>query len=137
VRYVALFLLIQSISLVLTLIGIPVCAVLAYGSFAKYDSVSRLWHWPRWAWIWDNFEDGTAPRWYEVVHPDWSIERLEFHWTALRNPCNNLRFCPGVSKVGRPLWYRTWMMFGKQFYAKAGWERSGYPSLSAGGGRGF
>ena len=129
-RYIPLFILIQLVSLVLAIIGIPVCAALAYLQCAKPRD--GKWHWPRWAWIWDNDQEGTMPDWYGVVHPHWSLERREFHWTALRNPCNNLRYVPGVSKVGRPLWRATWTLWGRRYYAQAGWNGAGYPVLSAG-----
>ncbi len=125
-----LFLIIQLASLVLTVLGVPVCAVLAYGEFSR--PVNGAWHWPRWAWIWDNDIDGVCPHWYEVAHADWSIARREFVWSALRNPANNLRFVPGVSKIGRPLWRYTWGAKPGGWYFAAGWNASGYPVLSAG-----
>lgn len=126
-KYIALFILIQLVSLVLTIVGIPVCAVLAWGRFYHYD---QKYHWPKWAWVWDNEEDGVAPSGYTTR---WG----QFVWTALRNPCNNLRFVVGVSGSGRPLLYKTWTMFGKEFYLKWGWMSDGYPAFSAGAGRGY
>jgi hypothetical protein len=86
--------------------------------------------WPALAkasWLWWNSDDGAvgATWWAQYV------------WLAWRNPVANLRHVPGVSRAGRPLWYRTWTMSGKQFYAKAGWMSDGFPALSAGAGRGF
>ncbi len=135
-KYLPLFLLIQLASLVLTVVGIPVVAILAGFQWVHFDHAEQTWHWPWWAWIWDNREDGVAPVWYQKAHPTWSTPRLVFTWAALRNSCNNLRYVPGVSKAGRPLWHRTWHMFGKQFYAQAGWLSDGYPCLSAGAGKG-
>ena len=136
--YIALFALIQFVSLILTVCGIPICAVLAWGKFSKENRITGLWHWPRWAWLWDNDEDGVYPHWYVVLNPQWSVARVEFMWTALRNSVNNLRFVPGVSKPGRPLFYRTWTARGRQFYAKAGWAaKTGWPMMSAGAGRGY
>jgi hypothetical protein len=129
--YIALFALIQLVSLVLTLIGIPLVGFLSI--YRDWEVVGKLIQWRGGAltWIWGNEENG-------IVGPGMALTRWNaFYWSALRNPCNNLRFVPGVSKVGRPLWYRTWMMFGKQFYAKAGWLSDGYPCLSAGAGRGY
>lgn len=128
--YIGLFLMIQVVSLILTIIGIPVCAVLAYGKFSR--PISGKWYWPKWAWVWSNDEDGVWPHWYCIDHPNWSTPRLEFHWTALRNPCNNLRYVPGVSLKGRPLWRKTWGAKPGGWYAQAGWNGSGFPVLSAG-----
>lgn len=135
--YIALFGFLQVVSLVLALVGVPICAFLAWGDFAKYDSKTGLWHWPQWAWLWDNEENGTYPEWYLKANPTWSVARIEFTWSALRNSVNNFRRIPGVSKVGRPLYYRTWLDNGGQFYVKAGWLSDGYPALSAGRGRGY
>ena len=130
-KYLALFALIQVASLVLTLVGVPLCAVLAYGKFYT-SSVNRDTHnFPKWAWLWDNEEDGVCPAWYAHDHT-WSLSRSVFVWSAFRNPCNNLRFVPGVSLKGRPLWRREWTMLGKPYYVQAGWNESGYPVLSGG-----
>lgn len=130
-KYIPLFILVQAVSLVLTVIGIPICAVLAYSHYSDLGPDMK-WHWPAWAWLWDNNEDGTMPWWYVRQNSDWSNAKLEFHWTALRNPCNNLRYVRGVSKVGRPLWRKTWTMFAKRYYFQAGWNGSGFPVLSGG-----
>lgn len=136
--YIALFILIQAASLVLAVIGLPICAILAWGGFSKVDSVTGLWHWPKAFWLWDNDEDGVYPYWYMHTNPNWSVARIEFTWAALRNSANNLRFVPGVSKPGRPLFYRTWLTGSRQFYAKAGWAPArGWPMLSLGAGRGY
>lgn len=134
-KYIPLFILIQLVSLVLTIIGIPVCAYLSYVHGYTYDPNTKQCHWPSWAWVWDNQEDGVLPPWYRLrVGFAWSDAHAMFMWTAIRNSCNNLRYVPGVSKPGRPLWYWT----NGTHYAKAGWEaKTGWPSLSAGSGRGF
>lgn len=131
-RYVLLFIAIQLISLVLTVIGIPVCAFLAYELDYAYDENSDRYHFPRWAWIWDNQEDGVAAAWYLKAHPEWTFPHTVFMWSALRNPCNNLRYVPGVSKIGRPLWRKTWGAKPGGWYVQAGWNASGHPVLSAG-----
>lgn len=103
----------------------------------RYDATGRApghYHWrDAWMWLWDNEIDGiddptnaVNPTWWDVVY-----------WSGLRNSVNNFRFVPGVSKVGRPLFYRTWTIRGKEFYFKAGWMSNGYPALSAGAGRGY
>ena len=131
-QYIALYVLIQLVSLVLTIVGLPICAVLAYGRFWTYDLSRDAYRYPRWAWIWDNEEDGTLPYWYVLAHPYWSQARLMFHWSALRNPCNNLRYVPGVSKVGRPAYRKTFTVAGHHLYVQAGWNLRGYPELSGG-----
>jgi hypothetical protein len=132
-KYLPLFLLIQAVSLVLGIIGIPICAALAYTKSWTYAINMDQHHW-KWkiVWLWDNDEDGIAP-WHYLRWHQWSTARTVFTWTALRNPVNNLRFVPGVSKIGRPLWRIDWDMFGKAFYAQAGWRPTdGWPVLSTG-----
>jgi hypothetical protein len=79
------------------------------------------------SWLWWNSDDGA-------VGGTWWARYV---WLAWRNPVANLRHVWGVSKVGRPLWYRTWVLNEKQFYFKAGWMSDGYPAFSAGAGKGF
>jgi hypothetical protein len=125
-----LFALIQIVSAVLTVIGYPIIGLLAVFKVWDVRADCRN-HWPPWAWIWDNEEDG-------VFGPGTPRTRWQaFYWSALRNPVNNLRFVPGVSKIGRPLLYKTWEWRGKEFYYKVGWMSDGYPALSAGAGKGF
>jgi hypothetical protein len=142
-NYKWLFVKIQLRSLVLSAVGIPLCAYLAW--FGMWTYVAGKFHWanPRFN-LWDNKEDGICASWYRAEHLDWSLERCAFYWSALRNPCNNLRFEPGVSEVGRPLWKRFFnlphvarngwrLTFSwRPSYAQAGWNESGYPVLSAG-----
>lgn len=122
------FALIQIVSFVLTFFGLLVISGLSISKSWILDG--SIWHWPRWAWIWDNEIDGITPK--GQLPTRWNT----FYWTALRNPVNNLRFIPSVSKVGRPLFYRTWKWMGKDYYFKAGWMSDGFPCLSAGGGKG-
>jgi hypothetical protein len=130
-KYIALFLAIQLVSLILVILGVPLCAALAYLHGGDFDGTH--YHWPRWAWLWDNEEDGVAPAWYRQAHADWSLERIMFVWAGLRNPANNLRFVPGVSGKGRPLWRKTWGPRPGGWYAQAGWlGTGGWPVLSAG-----
>lgn len=140
-KYAALFASIQcaaGFGSPLWIAGVVICAVLAYTDASRLDTESGLWHWPDWAWLWDNDEDGVDPHWYEIANPTWSKAWREFRWAGLRNSVNNWRYVRGVSGAGRPLWYRTWTVFGRQFYAKAGWQHvTGWPCLSPGGGRGY
>lgn len=47
---------------------------------------------PRWAWIWDNDEDGLdGPPWYKQKHPDWSTFFRRYTWLGWRNRVHNLR----------------------------------------------
>lgn len=126
VKYIPLFMLIQCVSLVLSIIGIPLCAYLALTtSLVRYAPIQ---HWPRWAWLWDNDEDGVLPPWYVAVKRGWPRARIAFYWTALRNPCNNLRYIPGVSRCGRPLL----LYMHRKWYFQAGWNALGHPVLSGG-----
>ncbi len=129
-KYISLFVLIQLVAAVLAIVGIPVCAYLALThveSAALPVGPWRVGHWrPKWAWIWDNDIDG-------IYGPGKPRTRWQsFYWTALRNPCNNLRFVKGISQVGRPLWRKTWGPRPGGWDAQAGWNSSGYPVLSAG-----
>jgi hypothetical protein len=113
VGYVALFALIQLLNLPLMVVGWFLCAL-------PYDWIP---------WLWRNDDDTLMiflmTRWREYVYLAW------------RNPVANLRHVPGVSGKGRPLYYRTWLVKGRQFYFKAGWMSDGYPALSGGSGRGY
>lgn len=126
----------QMVNLLAAIIGVFVCAYLAYGKKAV-KSADGKWHWPHWAWLWDNQEDGVMPAWYVSQNLTWSPAKVQFHWTALRNSVNNFRYLRGVSQVGWPLFYRTWTLFGKQFYFKCGWLSDGYPCWSIGAGMGY
>jgi len=135
IKYVALFILIQLVSLVLTIIGYPLIAVLAMfelwtidPAYAKFPApVIFEWRGGKLTWLWSNDEDG--------IFGNGPITRRQaFYWSAVRNPCNNLRFVPGVSVVGRPLWHWS----NGKFYCQAGWLGShGQPVLSAGRGVGY
>ena len=129
-KYIALFLLIQAVSAVLTVIGWPVVAILALRRSWTVVGPHLQWRGGRLTWIWSNEADG-------IVGAGPLNRWQAWYWSAWRNPCANLRYVPGVSKVGRPLWYRNWTIFGKQFYAKSGWLSDGFPCLSAGSGRGY
>ncbi len=133
IRYVALFILIQLVSLVLTLVGYPLIAVLAlfklWHVYAYLDSAPVVYEWKggKLTWLWGNNEDG-------IFGNGPVTRRQAFYWSAVRNPCNNLRFVPGVSVVGRPLWHWS----NGKFYCQAGWLGShGQPVLSAGRGQGY
>jgi hypothetical protein len=134
VKWILLFIAIQIVSLVLTVLGIPICAILALACaattksarFPQPPAMAAIWGWPRPFWLWSNDVDGVYGS--GNPHTRWQA----FAWTALRNPCNNLRFVPGVSKVGRPLWRVEWTIIDKRYYAQAGWNNSGFPVLSAG-----
>lgn len=135
-KYIALFVLIQTISLVLQVVGLPICLYLAACGDWRRLSAQPL-HFPSWAWLWDNEEDGVLPSAYMRENLPRSITRSCFIWTALRNPVANLKHVRGVSRVGRPLYYNTWTWLGKQLYVKAGWMSNGYPAASFGAGRGY
>jgi hypothetical protein len=110
-RYALLFALIQLVNLPLMVAGWFLCLL------------------PTVPWLWWNDDD------YALIR-DMTYWR-RYVYIAWRNPVANLRHVPGVSKVGRPLYYRTWLVKGRQLYFKAGWMSNGYPALSAGAGRGY
>lgn len=122
--YIALFILIQLASLALTLVGYPLIAVMA---LFKFWNLRYEWKGGKLTWLWSNDEDG--------IFGNGPITRWQaFYWSAIRNPCNNLRFVRGISGAGRPLWHWS----NGKFYAQAGWLGShGQPVLSAGSGIGY
>ena len=132
-KHISLFVGVQLASLVLTIAGVPICGTLALLHLWHQSPIKDGgYHWPKWAWLWDNAEDGLFPSWYMQQHPTWGLPRIAFVWTALRNPCNNLRYVRGVSAKGRPLWRKTWGDKPGGWYAQAGWNTAGFPVLSAG-----
>lgn len=125
-RYIPLFVAIQLVSLVLVIFGVPIVGLLAY--FYAWEVVATKFQWRGGylTWIYGNLEDG-------IVGPGMAMNRWNaFYWSSLRNPCNNLRYVPGVSNVGRPLRRVEWTMLGKPYYGQAGWNSRGFPVLSAG-----
>ena len=129
IGYILFFTAIQAVAALLAIVGAPICLILAYAETCRVDYASGLIHFPKWAWLWDNSEDGIAPEWYNRAANSWKV----FVWTALRNSCANFRYVRGVSNPSRPLWRVTWRMFGKPFYAQAGWQQpTGRPVMSAG-----
>jgi hypothetical protein len=50
-------------------------------------------HFPKWAWIWDNREDGIfGADWFERYTGLKKGFRRCYWWSAIRNPANNMRF---------------------------------------------
>lgn len=111
-KHVPLFLLIQLINALLFLPGVFICLSPA---LAKAT------------WIYWNDDDGSGPgtSW-------WS----RYTWLAWRNPVDNLKHWKWTQRPG-PLYYRTWIVKGKQLYFKCGWMSDSYACLSFGGGRGY
>ena len=111
------FTLTQLLNIPLMVVGFVVCLSPA---FAK------------WTWLWWNDDDGsgTGSSW-------WS----KYYWLAIRNPVDNLKHVTwplSVATPGGPMLYKTWFLFGKQFYYKIGYmPHEGYPAFSAGSGRGY
>jgi len=75
------------------------------------------------SWLWWNDEDGAGPsvKWWD-----------QYIWLGWRNSVANYKHVPGVSKVGRPAYRKTWGPKPGGFYFQAGWEPNGYPVLSGG-----
>lgn len=91
-----------ALSAVLWVIGIPVCAWLAYTrnwspTYSYLHPERTIYTWPAWAWIWSNDEDGVkgSKEWQETHSERWGA----FLWTAIRNPSNNLRFVPFLNPI--------------------------------------
>ena len=135
-RYVLLFIAIQLVSWGLFVPGFLICAILAWTNAWQMTrspvNGMTIWVW-RWGrkwwqpfWLWSNDEDGVIKSDYVTSNLPWSLERSVFVWTAWRNSVNNLRFVPGVSGKGRPLW--QFKVFGKTYLA--GWHSDGWPTLT-------
>lgn len=127
VRYILLFTAIQLVAAILAVVGVFVVGALCLCKAWAFNFTPGAFHWPRAFWLWDNDEDGVCPIFF-APPSRWEV----FVWSALRNPVNNFRFVPGVSKIGRPLFRKTWGAKPGGFYYQAGWNASGYPVLSGG-----
>ena len=131
VRYAVFFALIQLVSWTFRIPGWVVVPLLAIAR-AWHLGADRKYHWPWFAWIYDNEEDGVLPDWYRTEHSTWPLWLVALIWCGFRNSTNNLRYVPGVSKVGRPFYRLDFNLFGKPKYVQAGWNPSGYPVISWG-----
>jgi hypothetical protein len=139
-RYVALFVAIQLFGWVVLFVpGLFVCGALAalseWSPAISPVTGHPIMVWPRWAnWAWGNDEDGVISARELEQHPTWGPRLRAFWWTALRNSFNNLRFWPGVSGVGRPLWLKQFTWRGQIKHVKAGWMNDGWPTCGIGDG---
>lgn len=69
-----------------------------------------------WAWPWSNEENGvdgltgTPPAGWRDKVQGWSLRKIIWRWSALRNPQNNLRYVPVLSPSYDPkqIKSRTW-----------------------------
>lgn len=64
---------------------------------------------PNWAYIWSNEGDGVlgSPDYlYEKYKLNWSLFRIAWTWSAVRNPVNNLRFVKPFKLDIIPQWVR-------------------------------
>jgi hypothetical protein len=86
-----------------------------------------VWSWPINP-VYGNREDGLLPTWYLPYLPDWL---RVFLWTAWRNRSDNLKYV--FAWKNGPFWYKNLILFGKPFYAMAGWH-NGLVACSAGRG---
>lgn len=109
-KYILPFILIQLVNLLLFPLGLLICL---------WPKLAKL------SWIFWNSIDPPTGTWLAT-----------YIWLALRNPVSNLRLIPGVSRTGRPLWNKQWLIRGTFYYAQAGWlGTTGFPVCSAGKGR--
>lgn len=88
----------MGVVLPLWVLGFPICLYLALTrswslQFSPYFGREMLLWTPRWAWLWNSFEDGvTGNIKWNVKHVDWPVWLRAFVWCAWRNPVNGLRF---------------------------------------------
>lgn len=109
------FLGIQLLSALLTLIGIPLIAILLamrltrVGTSLKGGSI-RLFRGGWATYLWNNYEDGI----------DNHGQSNAFVWSALRNPVDNLKY---VTAWGSgPFVRKEFSVAGKLLYVQAGWN---------------
>lgn len=71
---------------------------LAY-PFKYYHAPSAMWHFPRWAWAWDNADHGIEGQsFFQGKTPGWALVFRCFVWTCLRNPTFNFgKYLLGIS----------------------------------------
>jgi hypothetical protein len=113
----------QLVSLALTIAGwfllTPFCVTHAWTLRPGLSSMfpgKAVWAW-KGGWLmlpWDNEEDGIANG---ASPTPWSA----WYWSAFRNPCNNLRFCPGAAFVlkNKPVVKQT----ANGYVATCGWRQ--------------
>ncbi len=127
---IALWPLMIALSLVLSIIGIPVVGYLAWGrdwTLAPGANGRAVFRWaPPWAWLWSNLEDGVIPPAMVNGQPylmGRSDRWRSFVWCAWRNKVSNLRFTRGFGFTVKPA--RVYSI---------GNNRNLYEPLPAGGG---
>lgn len=119
------WLLYQLTSLVLTVLGWPLIAVLA--ALRLWTDKAVYWDFKRrivWAWrggwltyVWSNDEDGICPN--QVITP-WRA----WLWSAWRNPANNLRFAlPGAYYVIQPSEKVSVRLLAAGYVVTCGWRQ--------------
>lgn len=98
----------QLLSLLATLIGIPLCYALATTrSWRLRDSKNQHYKRQVTAWkyepltlLWGNEEDGvTGAEWFHKANQTRTDVQIAFEWSALRNSANNMRLLPGAMAV--------------------------------------
>jgi hypothetical protein len=105
----------MSISIILWLIGWPLCSWLVYRERFQQKFVPRfgrqLLEWsPRWAWLWANDEDGIdGLRGGDIAQARWmtrtagmSCHQRILKWSCSQNPIGNLRFVPIFGFIIQP-----------------------------------
>lgn len=115
------------LDLVLSVVGLFVCAIAPAELRQDSDGILRRhWRW-RWTWLWDNEEDGNDglpeipgknPNW-RAATDGWSAYRRRWVWSAWRNRVNNMR----RTRLGRsppfpdvPKHVRVYLVAGPKFW---------------------
>lgn len=119
--------------LVLAAMGIPVIATLAWrGCYEPRPSrhfKRTVPQFPRWAWLWNNQEDGVdglrggdrAQAWWLTMTSDFTPLRRVFKWSAFRNPVDSLRFIPLLNPKIDPARVRSVGMDREPQDGESGW----------------
>jgi hypothetical protein len=121
------------ILLFFAVVGVLVIAVLAARRIAQ-PRPSALFNrtvlqFPRWAWLWNNQEDGvdglrggdSAQAWWKDRTSNWSDRKRVYVWSAFRNPVDSLRLVPLLNPNLDPARVRFVGMDHEPAKGEAGW----------------
>lgn len=77
---------------VVGLLIVPLCIELGHHEKSRVTQL-MIYTAPRLLWLWGNDEDGyQSATVLRLLPARWGLWRTMYHWAAIRNPVNNLRF---------------------------------------------
>ena len=122
IMYIASWLPLFAINIVLIIVGIPIV-----GWYAR----KPMKDWPRWTWLWQNDEDEGDLGWYVKRFSELSPWMRRFRYMAFRNPVNNHRFLftepESFNSSGDPLAFdmEGFDLVQRGIQSSSGWRWSG------------